>query len=87
MYVFLPLAAILSLIATAAIVCIACKHAKLKALLTGITFQPLRGIDAIFVSINENENCTCKAQWYTIAALALMTIGLIIFILATTRKC
>ena len=40
-FVFLFIAAILSMIATAAIVCIICKHAKLKALLTGIAFQPV----------------------------------------------
>ena len=87
MDVFLFIAAILPMIATAAIVHTMCKHAKLKALLTGIAFQPIRGTDAIFGSINENESCTCKAQWYTIAALALMIIGLILLILATTRKC
>ena len=87
MDIFLFIAAILSMIATAAIVHIMCKHAKLKALITGIAFQPIKGTDAIFSSINESENCTCKAQWYTIAALALMIIGLKFFILATTRKC
>ena len=85
--IFLFIAAILSMIATAEIVCIMCKHAKLKALLTGIAFQPIKGTDAISDSINENENCTCKAQWYTIAALALMIMGLILLILATIRKC
>ena len=38
MDIFLFIAAKLSMIATAAIVHIACKHAKLKALLTGIAF-------------------------------------------------
>ena len=85
MYVFLFIAAILSMIATAAIVCIICKHAKLKALLTGIAFQPIKQTDGLFG--NENEHCKCTAQWYTITALATMIIGLIIFILITTRKC
>ena len=86
MDVSLFIAAILSMIATTAIVHIMCKHAKLKALLTSIAFQPVRETDAIFGSNNENEHCTCKAQWYTIAALALMIIGLILFSLTTTRK-
>ena len=85
--IFLVIAAILSMIATAAITCIMCKHTKLKALIAGIAFQPMKGIEAIFSSIKESENCTCRAQWYIIAALALMIIGLIFFILATTRKC
>ena len=86
MDVFLFIAAILSMIATAAIVHIMCKHAKLKALLTGFAFQPIRETDAISGRNNENEHCNCDAQWYIIAALASMIIGLILFILATTRK-
>ena len=75
------------MIATAAIGHIMCKHAKLKALVTGIAFQPIKGTDVIFSSINDSKNCACKAQWYTTIALTLMIIGLICFILATTRKC
>ena len=74
------------MIATAAIVHIMCKHAKLKTLVTDIAFQPIRGTDAIFGSINNCENSTCKTQWHMIGALTLMIIGLIFFILATTRK-
>ena len=87
MDVFLCIATILSMIAIAAIVCIVYEHAKLKVLLTGIAFQPVRETDAISGSNNENEYCNCDAQWYTIAALASMIIGLILFILVTTRKC
>ena len=86
MDIFLFIATILSMIATAAVVHIICKHAKLKALLTGIDFQPVGQTEAIFGSNNEKEYCKCTVQWYTIAALALMIIGLIIFILITTRK-
>ena len=57
MDVFLFIAAILSMIATAAIVCIVSEHAKQKALLTGIAIQPVRQTDAIFGSSNENEHC------------------------------
>ena len=87
MDIFLFIAAILSMTATATILHIICRQAKLKALVTGIASQPIKGTDAIFSSINDSENCTCKAQWYTIASLALMIIGLTFFILATTRKC
>ena len=85
MDVFLFIATILCMVATAAIVHIICKHAKVKALLTGIAFQPIRETDAIFG--NESEHCKCAAQWYIIAALVTMIMGLIIFILVTTRKC
>ena len=40
-----------------------------------------------FGSNNESEYWKCTVQQYTIAALASMIIGLIIFILITTRKC
>ena len=85
MDVFLFIVAILSMVTTAAIVCIICKHAKQKALLTGIAFQPIRETDATFG--NQIANCKCAVQWYTIAALASMIIGLILFILVTTTKC
>ena len=87
MDVFLFIATILSIMATAAIVHIMCKHEKLKALLTGIVFQPIRETNATFGSNNENEHCNCDAQWYPIAALASMIIGLKLFILVTTRRC
>ena len=87
MDIFLFILAILSMIAMAGIVHIVCQHKKLKALVTVIAFQPIKGTDVIFGSINNSENCTCKAQWYMIGALTLMIIGLIFFILVTTRKC
>ena len=87
MEVFLFTATILSMKATAAIVCILCRHAKLKSLLTGIAFQPIRETDVIFGSNNENKHCKCNVQWYTIAVLAPMIIGLTLFILVTKRKC
>ena len=58
MDIFLFIAAILSIIVTAAIVCIMCKHVKLKSLVTGIAFQPIKGTDVIFCSINNSKNCT-----------------------------
>ena len=85
MDVFLFIATTLSMIATVVIVHIICKHSKVKALLTGIAFQPIRQTDALFS--NENEHCKCTVQWYTITALASMIIGLVILILITTRKC
>ena len=87
MDIFPFIVAILSMIAMAANVHIVCKHAKLKALVTGIAFQPIKGTAVIFGSINNSESCSCNAQWYMIGALTLMIIGLRFFILAATRKC
>ena len=85
MDIFLFIAAILSMIATAAIVHLICQHTKLKALLTGIGFQPVKQTEAIIGLEKEQQNCAM--QWCTIAALTLMIIGLIIYIFATTWKC
>ena len=42
MDIFLFIAAVLSMLTTAAIIHLVCKHTKLKALVTGITLQPIR---------------------------------------------
>ena len=86
MDIFLFIAAILSMIATTAtIVHLVCKHTKLKALIMGITFQPIKQAEAIFGT--EKEQHTCTAQEFTIAVLTSMVIGLIIYVLATMQKC
>ena len=45
--IFLFIAAILSMLATAAIIHLVCKHTKLKALVTGIMFQPIKQTEAL----------------------------------------
>ena len=85
MDVFLFIAAILSTIATIAIIHLVCRHIKLKALLTGIAFQPVKQTEAIFG--NGKEQQSCAMQWYTMAALTLMIIGLTIYVLLVTHKC
>ena len=85
MDISLFIAAILSMLATAAIIHLVCKHTKLKALVIGITFQPINQTEALIHKENIIQNCT--TQWYTIAALTLMVIGLIIYIFATTQRC
>ena len=47
MDIFLFIAAVLSMLSTAAIVHLVCRHTKLKALGTGITFQPIRQNEAL----------------------------------------
>ena len=51
----------------------------------GIAFQPVKQTKAIFGNGKAQQNC--NAQFYTIAALTLMIIGLTIYVLATTQKC
>ena len=85
MDIFLFIAAVLSMLATAAIIHLVCRHTKLKALVTGIAFQPIRQTEALIDKENIIQHCT--TQWYTIAALTLMVIGLIIYIFTTTQRC
>ena len=73
------------MLATAAIIHLVCKHTKLKALVTGITFQLIKQTEALIDKESITQNCT--AQWYTIAAFTLMVIGLIIYIFTTTQRC
>ena len=82
--IFLFTAAIVSMLAVIAIIQITCRHTKLKALLTGIAFQPVKQAEAV-VTIQTKQYCT--AQWYAIAALTMMTMLLIVYICLTTQRC
>ena len=52
-----------------AIIHITCRHAKLKTLLTGIAFQPVKQAEAVITS---ETKVYCTAQWYAIATLTMM---------------
>ena len=82
--IFLFTAAIISMLAVIAIIHITCRHAKLKTLLTGIAFQPVKQAEAV-VANQTKEYCT--AQWYAIAALTMMTILLIVYICLSNQRC
>ena len=60
--IFLFIATFLSMIATAAIIHLICKHTNLKALVMGIASQPVKQTEAIFGLGKEQQNCT--VQWY-----------------------
>ena len=82
--IFLFVAAIISMLAVIAIIHIVCRHAKLKALLTGIAFQPVKQAEVV-VAQQMKEFCT--AQQYVIAALTVLTILLIVYICLSNQKC
>ena len=82
--IFLFIAALISMLAVIAIIHLVCKHMKLKTLLTGITFQPIKQTEAT-VANQIHQNCTM--QWYAIAALTLMIVLLIIYICSTMQRC
>ena len=60
MDIFLFIATILAMIATAAIIDLICKHTKLKALLTDIAFQSVKQTEAIIGLGKEQQNCTMQ---------------------------
>ena len=72
------------MLAVIAILTIVCRHVKLKALLIGIAFQPVKQAEAV-APHQTKEYCT--AQWYAIAALTMMTILLIVYICVSNQKC
>ena len=82
--IFLFTAAIISMLAVFAIKHIVCRHAKLKALLTGIAFQPVKLAEAM-VSNQTKQYCT--GQWYAIVALTVITVLLIVYNCLTNQKC
>ena len=81
--IFLFAAAIISMLAVIAIIHLVCRHAKLKALLTGIAFQPVNQAEAV---VDQQTKEFCTAQWYVIAALMVLTILLIVYISLSTRS-
>ena len=82
--IFLFVATIISMLAVIAIIHLVCRHAKLKALLTGIAFQPVKQAEVV-VAQQTKEFCT--AQWYAITALTVLTILLIVYICLSNQKC
>ena len=82
--IFLFAAAIISMLAVAAIIHLVCRHVKLKALLTGIAFQPVNQAEA---AVTQQTKEFCTTQWYAIAALTVLTILLIVYICLSNQKC
>ena len=82
--IFLFAATIISMLTIVAIIHLMCRHSKLKVLLTGIAFQPVKQAETV-VTKQAKEFCT--AQWYAIAALTMLTILLIVYICLSNQKC
>ena len=82
--IFLFTVAFISMLPIIAIIHITCRHTKLKMLLTGMAFQPVKQAEAV-VTNQTKEYCT--AQLYEIAALTMMTILLIVYICLSNQRC
>ena len=64
MDIFLFVAAILSMIATAAVIHIVCRHTKLNALLTGIAFQLVKQTEVLFDEDQIKKHCSIDSDDY-----------------------
>ena len=72
------------MLAVTAMIHLICRPAKLKALLTGISFQSVNQAETV---ANNQTKEFCTAQWYAIAALTVLTILLIVYICLSNQKC
>ena len=62
-------------------------HTELKSLVTSIALQQIKGTDAAFDQERYKDiYCTCKIQWYTIAVLLLILLGIIFIVTTKVRK-
>ena len=83
--IFIFVTAIISVISTIVIIYAICKHNKLRALVKSLAFQQAK--EAKAKEINEgNYSCECTAQFYTILALSIIIIGLVIFAILQVRR-
>ena len=66
------------------------KHTKLKSLVTSLALQQIKEVDTVAkqeqVSIEQDNKCACKIQWYTILMLSLSILCLVIIIILKPRK-
>ena len=84
--IFLFVIALISLIIATVVVSVVCKHAKLKALVTSIILQHMKGAEAIDKDRFKDVYCPCKMLWYTIAMMLLTLLGMIYMVTSKLRK-
>ena len=88
--IILFVTAIISLVVTAIVMYILCKHMKLNTLVTSLALQKIKEVGMVakqeHVSIEQDIKCSCKNQWYTILMLSLLIFGLVIFVGLKSRK-
>ena len=67
-------AALITLIITLVITYVMYGQSKLKALVTNIAMQRIKAVEATDMS---DMLCTCKAQWYIMGMLIIITLGML----------
>ena len=88
--IFLFVTAIILLVVATFIMYILCKHVKLKSLVTSLSLQQIKEVSVVakqeHVSIAQDIEFTCKAQWYMIIMPSLSILGILIFLMINARK-
>ena len=83
--IFVFIIAIISVITTIIIIYALCKHNKLRVLVMGLALQQVKEVKAEEIR-NENYKYKCTSQFYTILALSIVIIGLVIFAILQVRR-
>ena len=70
---------------TLVVIYVVCSYSKLKILVTNIALQHLKGIEATDPRF-QDVYCACKMQWYTLAMLLLILLGIVFIVTSKVRK-
>ena len=81
--ILLFIAARITLIITLVIIYVMYGQSTLKALVTNIVMQQIKGVEATDVS---DMLCTCKTQWYIMGMLIIITLGMLYLVTNKIRK-
>ena len=84
--VFLFITAITSLLVTALVIYLLCKHKKLRTLVTSLALQQIKEVGEVATQEDITTACTCKFQFYIILALSISIFGLVNFSVLHSRK-
>ena len=74
---------LITLIITLIIIYVLYGQSKLKALVTNITVQRIKAVEAADMS---DILCACKTQWYIIGMLMIITLGMLYLVTNKIRK-
>ena len=87
MDVFMFLMAMILVKTTMIILYVLCKHNKLKTLVASLALQWVKEVSTLTTKQEDNNNmCDCISQFYTILALGITIIGLVIFAILQVRR-
>ena len=70
---------------TLVVIYVLCSHSKVKTLVANIALKHLKGIEATDPRF-QDVYCTCKMQWYTLAMLLLILLGIVFIDTSKVRK-